>query len=88
MTDLSDILPKKGEIWEHTKSGDLYQVEGSTFNSITDRVDVSYVPLYPCEFSRFNRQMRGHPKAWLSSNEDGSPRFKKVGSDDPRLPLE
>lgn len=88
MPDLFERMPKKGEMWEHTKTGQLYRVEGSTFNSITDQVEVSYTPLYPSEFDRFNRQIIGHPKAWLSNNEDGTPRFKRVGEDDPRLPLE
>ena len=86
--DLFDRVPKKGEIWEHTKSGKLYQIEGATFNSITDQVEVSYVPRYPCEMDRFNRQLIGHPKAWLAPNEDGSPRYRLLGIDDPRLPLE
>lgn len=86
--DLLERMPRTGEVWEHTKTGRLYLVEGSTFNSITDQIEVSYVPLYPAEFDRFNRQIIGHPKAWLSFNEDGSPRFKLIGADDPRLPLE
>lgn len=72
------IIPIKGEVWEHTKSGNCYQVEGAAFNSITDELDVIYLPLYSSEFSRFTRQMRGHPKAWISMNEDGTPRFKRV----------
>lgn len=85
--DLLDRFPQASEFWEHTATGKLYRVDGSTFNSITDQVEVSYVPMYPCEFDRFNRQIIGHPKAWLSHNADGTPRFKRVGDDDPRLPL-
>lgn len=78
MSDLFDQLPKKGEIWEHTKSGGRYEIEGSTFNTITDKIDISYIPLYPCDYGRFNRQLMGHPKAFLSKNDDGTPRFSRV----------
>lgn len=73
-----DAIPVKGETWEHTKSGKRYLVLGSTFNSITDKIDVRYAPCYDCEYAEFNRQMTGHPKAWISKNEDGTPRFKRV----------
>jgi hypothetical protein len=86
--DVFGRMPRMGEVWEHTASGKLYRIEGSTFNSITDQMEVSYLPLYPCEFDRFNRQVIGHPKAWLSLNEQGEPRYRRVGEDDPRLPLE
>ncbi|WP_113155906.1 hypothetical protein [Nitratireductor sp. OM-1] len=78
MADLFEQLPKKGEIWEHTKTGGRYEIEGSTFNTLTDTVDVSYIPLYACEYSRFNRQLLRHPKAFMSKNEDGTPRFSRV----------
>ena len=72
------IIPIKGEIWEHTASGLQYVIEGGAWNPITDKLDIVYRALYPCEFSLFTRQLRDHPKAWISNNEDGSPRFKKV----------
>jgi hypothetical protein len=78
MNDLYEKLPVKGEIWQHTKSGDQYVIDGSSYNAITDKIDVVYLPMYSCEFARFTRQVVGHPKAFLSLNEDGAPRFVKV----------
>lgn len=72
-------LPVKGDTWQHTKTGNLYHVEGSVYNAITDAVDVVYLPLYPCEWPRFTRQIVGHPKAWMTPNDDGSPRFVRLG---------
>lgn len=79
MPDLIEKLPKKGEVWKHTKTGGHYEVLGSTFNTITDRVDCKYKPLYPCEWPEFSRQIKDHPKAWMTPNEDGSPRFMLMG---------
>lgn len=79
MKDIIDSLPKKGEVWKHTKTGGHYEVTGSIFNTITDRVDVKYKPLYPCEWPEFSRQMTGNPKSWMTPNENGSLRFEKVG---------
>ncbi len=78
MADFFSKLPVKGEIWEHTKTGGQYVIEGSTFNVITEQADVIYLPLYPCEWPRFNRQIAGCPKAWMTPNEDGTPRFRRV----------
>lgn len=78
-SDLLQSLPVKGEIWQHTKTGGTYQIEGSVYNAITDKVDVRYVPLYPCEWSSFTRQIIGHPKAWFTPNEDGTPRYVRIG---------
>lgn len=71
-------VPYAGETWEHTRTKRRYRVIGTTYNSITDRLDVLYEPLYPSDINRFNRQLFDHPKAWSSSNEDGQPRFCKV----------
>lgn len=73
-----DELPVKGQTYEHTKTGNRYLVLGTSYNSITDRIDVKYAPCYDCEFPEFNRQLMGHPKAWMTANEDGTPRFRKV----------
>jgi hypothetical protein len=78
MSDLFSRLPVKGELWMHTKTGKTYRIEGSSFNAITDQVDVVYAPCYDCEFDRFTRQMFGHEKAFLSLNDDGEPRFQRV----------
>jgi hypothetical protein len=78
MSDLLSRLPVRGETWRHTKTGNEYTIEGSSLNTITDQVDVIYRPLYDCDFDRFTRQIRGHSKAWLSKNEDGTPRFVRV----------
>ena len=56
-------------------------IEGASFNSVTDKVDVLYKPVEACEFSFFTRQMLGHEKAFLSQNEDGQPRFQRVAYD-------
>jgi hypothetical protein len=69
MSDLYGKLPVKGEIWQH---------DGSSYNAITDKIDIVYLPMYSCEFTRFTRQVVGHPKAFLSKNDDGMPRFFKV----------
>lgn len=79
MNDLIEALPKKDEVWKHTRSGGHYLIKGMSFNTITDQLDVRYKPLYPSEFSHFTRQLRGCPKAWMVSNDDGTPRFEKVG---------
>ncbi|MBA5778076.1 hypothetical protein H2509_13180 [Stappia sp. F7233] len=71
-------LPRKGEIWQHTKSGARYVIAGAAYNAITDQSDVLYEPLYPCELQRFSRQLSAHPKAFLSQNDDGTPRFHRV----------
>ncbi|WP_313434317.1 hypothetical protein [Novosphingobium sp.] len=71
-------IPVKGETWEHTTSGRQYLIEGGAWNAITDKLDVVYRPLYPCEFGLFTRQLRDDPKSWTSTNEDGAPRFRKV----------
>lgn len=74
----TDQLPVKGETWRHTKTGGTYIIEGSALNAITDKVDVIYAPLFRCDFARFTRQMLGHEKAFMSRNEDGTPRFVRV----------
>lgn len=71
------LAPGINEIWQHTKTGNRYKIVGLVFNSITDEVDVVYAPLYPCEYAYFSRQMLDHPKAFLSENENGSPRFQR-----------
>jgi hypothetical protein len=78
MTDVFSRLPVAGQNWVHTKTGKLYTIIGSSYNSLTDHVDVVYEPRYACQFHRFNRQMVGHEKAFLSKNEDGTPRFELV----------
>lgn len=78
MTDLIEQMPVSGQIWKHTKTGGHYKIHGGTMNAVTDRIDVIYAPLYPSDFSLFSRQLRGHPKAFLSRNDDGSPRFVRV----------
>lgn len=78
MGDLLDKLPVKGEVWRHTKTGGTYQIVGSVYNAITDAIDVEYVPLYPFDYARFTRQIVGHPKAWITPNKDGTPRYVKV----------
>ena len=88
MADLIEKLPKKGEVWEHTKTGGRYEIEGVTFNTITDRIDVSYLPLYQCEYERFNRQLMGHPKAFMHPNDDGTPRFKRIAFDRAKYDLD
>lgn len=71
--------PKYGEIWQRTQTGGKYQIEGFSFNAITDCLDVFYSPLaVGGEHEIFNRQLEGHEKAFLSPNEDGSPRFAKL----------
>lgn len=87
VSDLFSRMPRQGEIWEHTASGKCYRIEGSTYNSITDQIEVSYAPCYPSEFDRFNRQLIGHPKAWLSYTENGAPRFRRIDDDHPTLNL-
>lgn len=78
MGDLKDNRPQKGEVWQHTVSGGTYLIEGFTLNTITDQYDVRYTPLYECEIAEFTRQIEGHPKAFLSTNGDGTPRFKRL----------
>ncbi len=88
MTDLLNKLPVKGEVWEHTKTGKRYVIEGSAFNAITDKIDVRYAPLYACEYQHFTRQIIGHEKAFLSNNEDGQPRYTKIEMTKPAYSLE
>lgn len=76
-------LPGLADVWEHSKSGKRYRIAGTVFNSITDQIDVEYVPLYPCPYPRFIRQLFGHPQAFLSTNEDGQPRFTRVPFTEP-----
>lgn len=71
-------FPVEGEVWRHTKTGKDYMIAGLTFNAVTDKVDVLYRPLYPCEREGFTRQMNGHPKAFISINEDGERRFHQI----------
>jgi len=71
-------LPQKGEIWEHTETGRKYAIVGTAYNVLTDKVDVQYKPLYPSTHETFVRQATGHPKAFLSNNENGEPRFRRV----------
>lgn len=71
-------IPIEGEIWEHTKTANRYSIEGAAFNTITDKIDVIYRPLYPCAYERFSRPLMGVEKAWTTPNEDGTPRFKLV----------
>lgn len=71
-------FPIDGEVWRHTKSGCDYMIAGHIFNTITDKVDVLYRPLYPCEREGFTRQMTGHSKAFISLNEDGELRFHRI----------
>lgn len=73
-----DKVPVRGDTWRHTKTGLLYSIFGSVYNTVTDTVDVIYEPLYECEYRRFTRPIFGHPKAWTEPNEDGTPRFVKV----------
>lgn len=70
--------PEIGSIHRHTKTGNLYRVEGFAFNTVTDALDVLYSPLYSCDTPLFCRQLCGHPKAWTADNEDGRPRFEPV----------
>ena len=86
--DLYGRMPKPGEVWEHVESGRAYRVEGYSYNSITDAIEVVYTPLYMSEFDRFNRQLIGHKKAWLGYNDAGVARFVKVDHADPKLDLE
>lgn len=71
-------VPIKGDVWKHTASGAHYEIVGSVYNTLTDRLDVLYRPLYPCDYSLFSRQMAGGVKAFLSLHPDGSPRFVRV----------
>ena len=82
MADILDVLPKKGEYFLHTKTGNLYHIEGSTFNTITDQIDIKYTPMYECEYGEFTRQLKGHPKAFMTPNDDGTPRFTRVSKKD------
>lgn len=71
-------IPVKGEVWEHTSSGHRYIIIGAAWNTITDCMDVVYSPMYVCEFERFTRQLRHHPKAFMTKNDDGTPRFRRI----------
>lgn len=75
---MSTVIPVKGEVWQHTKTGGCYVIGGASLNTITDKVDVLYEPLYQSSYRTFSRQIVGHPKAFLSINEDGKPRFQRV----------
>lgn len=81
MSDLMSRLPVAGEVWKHTKSDRYYLIEGAAFNAVTDRVDVVYKPLYQSAFALCTRQIQGHEKAFLSTNEDGAPRFTREARD-------
>lgn len=78
MPDTFTAIPIKGQIWRHTKTGNEYEIVGAVFNAITDHADVLYKPLYKSDIPLFSRQMFKHPKAFMSKNEDGQPRFTKV----------
>ncbi|MEL6859321.1 MAG: hypothetical protein AAFO74_13120 [Pseudomonadota bacterium] len=70
------VTPVVDQIWKHTKTGNTYVITGVALNTITDKLDVLYKDhLKEAEYSRFSRQISGHAKAFLSDNEDGSPRF-------------
>ncbi|MBY0560045.1 hypothetical protein [Hyphomicrobium sp.] len=61
-------VPSEGEVWKHTKTGLRYKVTGAVFNALTDKVDVTYEPLYVPSVREFTRQL-------LDQNEDGTARF-------------
>lgn len=73
-------LPVKDEIWQHTKTGKTYVIVGTSLNAITDKIEVVYEPLYAGGYHRYTRQLVGHPKAWMSKNSEGKPRFQKVAN--------
>lgn len=76
---MSKQVPQKGDIWRHTKSGGEYEIIGSAFNTITDVIDLMYKPIISDpDFDMFTRQLLGHKKAFISKNEDGTPRFEFV----------
>ena len=72
------IAKIEGETWEHTKTGQKYLIIGSCLNVITDHSEVLYSPLYTSDFQFFTRQLRGDSKSWMSKNDDGTPRFKRI----------
>jgi hypothetical protein len=80
MIDLPSNRPRPCETWQHTKTGGCYVVLRLVFNAITDQVDVLYAASRDSksEFEWFTRQLTDHPKAFLSANDDGSPRFMLV----------
>lgn len=75
------MIPNVGEVWVHTKTGKRYSIEDMVFNALTDEIDVLYAPLYACKYSRFSRQLTGHPKAFLSVNDAGEQRYMREVTD-------
>jgi hypothetical protein len=69
------ISPIPGDIWMHTRNGSRYRIISIGKNAITDQREVIYEPLYFCQFTHFTRQLEDHPKAFLSVNDEGQPRF-------------
>lgn len=57
--------PETGEVWRHDKTDGLYTISGTVFNTVTDRWDVLYKPMYPCEIGEFSRQREGHEKSFM-----------------------
>lgn len=78
MSIIEERSPKKGEIWQHMKTGQTYVIVGLSFNAGTDRLEVLYVPRYECPYDFFTRPLFDHPKAFLGKDAIGRPRFQKV----------
>jgi hypothetical protein len=79
---MTRISPLPGDIWKHTRNGGRYRILSVGLNAITEQREVIYEPLYFCQFTHFTRQLEDHPKAFLSMNDAGQPRFtlEKEGS--------
>jgi hypothetical protein len=69
-------MPVPGDIWMHTRNGSRYRILAVGLNAITNQREVIYEPLYFCQFTHFTRQLENHPKAFLSLNAVGQPRFQ------------
>lgn len=75
-------FPLVSEVWKHTVKGGHYKIVGIIYNTITDRYDVHYVPLYESQIQNFSRQIEDHQKAFISTVYvlgESVPRFEKVG---------
>lgn len=78
MANPATPAPQSGETWRHNRTGGLYYINGPVFNTVTDQIDLVYTPLSGAGHQLFSRQLADHPKAFLSTNEQGQPRFELV----------
>lgn len=69
--------PEAHVTYRHTKTGNLYFVLGISQHTETGTHEVVYATSKG-DFKLWHRPLSDHPKAWMTPNEDGSPRFVRL----------